>query len=81
MAHYTPAAPLKSAPSSTAASQLLPAVLRESDAARYIGLSRAYLRKSRLINQGPNFVRVRRAVMYRVADLDRFLEKHVVKVA
>jgi hypothetical protein len=56
-----------------------PAVLREPDAARYICLSRAFLKKSRLIGDGPDFVRLNRTIVYRLVDLDRWLESHVVR--
>jgi predicted DNA-binding transcriptional regulator AlpA len=54
--------------------------LREPDAAAYIGLSRAFLRAARLGRgtPGPAYVRIGRAVRYRVRDLDAFLEQHVV---
>ena len=60
-------------------SPLAPAVLRERDAALYIGLSRAYLKKARIFGKGPAFVRLQRTISYRVADLDRWLESHVVR--
>jgi hypothetical protein len=47
----------------------IPAVaLREPDAARYIGLSRPYLRRARRFGNGPAFVRVNRAIRYRIAQ-------------
>ena len=51
----------------------------EPDAARYIGLSRAYLRQARQRGGGPAYVRIGRAVRYRVNDLDAFLEAHRVE--
>jgi hypothetical protein len=57
---------------------LTPAVLRERDAAAYIGMSQAYLRKARLFGRGPAFVRVKRTVRYPVRELDRFLDSHLV---
>ena len=81
MAHRHTPAPTHPAASLNEAGAVLPAVLREADAARYIGLSQAYLRKSRLFGRGPAFVRLRRTVMYRVRDLDQFLESHLVNVA
>jgi hypothetical protein len=66
-------------PPTPSSNSLAPAVLREQDAARYIGLSRAYLKKARLFGRGPNFVRIQRAIAYRVVDLDRWLESHVVR--
>jgi hypothetical protein len=55
-----------------------PAAVREPDAAHYIGRSRAYLKKARLVGGGPAFVRVNRAISYRIADLDRWLGAHVI---
>ena len=54
--------------------------LKDPDAAAYIGLSTAYLKKGRLRGRGPDFVRVGRSVRYRTIDLDRWLEAHLVKV-
>jgi hypothetical protein len=50
--------------------------LREADAARYIALSPAFLRKARATNRGPAFVRVGRAVVHRITDLDQWLDRH-----
>lgn len=58
---------------------ITPAALREPDAARYIGRSRAFLKKSRLFGYGPAFVRVRRSITYRVCDLDSWLESHIIR--
>lgn len=58
-----------------------PAVLREQEAAFYIGRSRAYLKKSRVVGVGPAFVRVWRSITYRVRDLDAWLDDHVVRPA
>ena len=60
--------------------QVVPAAVREPDAARYIGRSRAFLKKTRLVGGGPAFVRVRRSITYRLADLDRWLDQHVVRL-
>ena len=54
-------------------------VLNEKDAARYICMSRPYLRKCRCEGNvgnrtpGPPYVKLGRAVRYRVADLDEWL--------
>jgi len=64
---------------------LSPAVLDEKDAATYIGMSPAFLRRARMVGRtksgstGPAFVRVPggRAVRYRVADLDAWLASNV----
>ncbi len=51
----------------------------ERDASRLIGLSTSYLRQARMRNVGPAYVRIGRAVRYRVADLERFLDEHRVE--
>lgn len=51
--------------------------LTERDAASYIGMSIWYLRTARRENRGPAFVQLGRAVRYRVADLDRWMDRHV----
>jgi hypothetical protein len=69
--------------SSQSSPNIPPATLTERDAARYIGLSRAYLRQSRmrLPRRGidaPPYLRVGRAIRYLRGDLDRWLEAHRV---
>lgn len=51
----------------------------ERDAAQFIGFSPSYLRQARMRNTGPAYVRVGRAVRYRVEDLSRFLDEHRVE--
>ena len=53
--------------------------IQEPDAARYIGLSRAYLRQARAKNRGPAYIRFGRAIRYRIADLDTYLAAHRVE--
>jgi excisionase family DNA binding protein len=53
--------------------------IQEPDAAQYVGLSRAYLRQARAQGHGPVFIRFGRAVRYRTADLDSWLEAHRVE--
>jgi hypothetical protein len=59
--------------------------LNEPDAARYIGLSRSFLRHSRMDGTrghrtpGPAFVKVGRKVLYRIEDLDAWLLAHRVE--
>jgi hypothetical protein len=55
-----------------------PLILRERDAGHYLGLSQAFLRRARATGRGPAFVRVRRTVLYRLADLDAWLARHLV---
>jgi hypothetical protein len=54
-------------------------ITNEKDASVYIGMSVSFLRKSRMENPnpGPPFLRLGRAIRYRVADLDRWLEKRL----
>jgi hypothetical protein len=55
--------------------------VNEDTAARYIDVSIHYLRASRLDPprcDGPPFVRLGRAIRYRLVDLDRFLAARVV---
>lgn len=59
---------------------LAPGALRERHAARYIDRSPAYLKKGRMLGYGPPFVRIGRSVLYRLADLDAWLARHVVRL-
>jgi excisionase family DNA binding protein len=55
--------------------------LTEADAARYVNLSRSTLKASRLARprcDGLPFVRLGRAVRYRVADLNAWLDARCV---
>ena len=56
----------------------LPAPIREPDAARYIGMSVAYLRQSRRLGRGPAHFRIGRAVRYHMEDLNVWLAAHRV---
>jgi hypothetical protein len=56
--------------------------LRERDAAKYIGLSVGFLRASRIGRcEGPAYVRAGRAVLYRIADLDEWLQRNTLRTA
>ncbi len=54
----------------------------ESEAAPYIGMSRSFLRISRMDGNrtgrtpGPPFIKIGRSVRYLVSDLDHFLEEN-----
>jgi predicted DNA-binding transcriptional regulator AlpA len=52
------------------------AALSEQEAARYLGMSHSWLRHARLRQpeSAPRHVRIGRAVRYRIADLDAYLE-------
>lgn len=65
--------------SDVAAVDVTPApTVHEPDAARYIGLSRAFLRQGRAHGRGPAYIKCGRAIRYRIADLDAWLEAHRV---
>jgi predicted DNA-binding transcriptional regulator AlpA len=52
--------------------------MRSAAAAQYLGIAQSTLNKSRLTGNGPSFVKIgRRSVVYRKADLDKFLEARV----
>lgn len=51
-------------------------ILRTSQAAEYVGLSRSTLEKMRPLGRGPRFVRLgSRAVGYDIGDLDAWLDR------
>ena len=57
-------------------------ILREPEAAKYLALSRSYLRQARMASSrvdGPPFVRFGRAVGYRRADLDVWVARHLAE--
>ena len=56
-----------------------PASLNDVDAAAYTGFSPWYLREARLQGRGPSYIRIGRTIRYRIADLDEWLAKHVVR--
>lgn len=48
-------------------------LLHETEAARHIGMSVAFLRQARVRAKGPAYFRIGRSVRYRVSDLDAWL--------
>jgi len=52
--------------------------IKDPDAAKYTGLSEIYLRTLRMKGGGPDYLKVGRAVLYDVRDLDRWLESKKV---
>jgi len=58
------------------------ALLREEDAARYICMSRSFLRQSRMTGvlkrgtPGPPYIRIGRCIRYQVKDLDSWIARH-----
>ena len=54
------------------------ALLTSRQAAEYLGLTKRFLERRRLVRQGPPFVRIsKRCVRYRRSDLDEWIQKHV----
>ncbi len=58
-----------------------PAVLNTPDAARYVGMSAAWLKWKRGVGGGPAYCRIGSRILYRVADLDAYLLAHRREVA
>jgi hypothetical protein len=60
-------------------------VLTEIDAAKYIGMSRSFLRQDRMNGfrerrtRGPVFIRIGRQIRYHLDDLDAWLDEHRVR--
>lgn len=53
-------------------------LINEHEAARRLGLSVATLRRRRLLQQAPTFIKLGSRVLYRVEDLDNFVESSAV---
>ena len=47
-------------------------------AARYMGMSKSTLEKLRVFGGGPNFLKLRHLVRYRVQDLDEWMNARLV---
>jgi len=54
-------------------------VVRERVAAKMIGVSTSALRRWRAERRGPRFIRLERAIGYRLADIEEFLDQHTVR--
>ena len=54
-------------------------VVREPAAAKTLGVSKAALRRWRREGRGPSFIRLQRAIGYRVSDLEKFLLENTVE--
>lgn len=71
-------------PETDAAPVITSAVLTEKDAAKYIGMSVAFLRADRMNGPlpnrtpGPPFLKIGRSIRYRVTDLDDWLQDVLV---
>lgn len=64
------------------ASTIMPVVLSTIDAATYLGLSPKTLENWRTLHYGPRYARLggdgRPRIVYRISDLDRWLEDQTV---
>jgi hypothetical protein len=52
-------------------------LLDEKQAAKYLNCSIAFLRRFRLLRQGPLFVKLGRLVRYRLADLEMYIVSNI----
>ena len=57
----------------------LPKVVSAQVAARFVGLSESTLAKLRLNGNGPAYCKLGRRVVYRLADLDEWLQSRVAR--
>lgn len=48
-------------------------LLNQSEVAKYLGLSKAWLERARWAGNGPRFIKFGRAVRYKAADLEKYL--------
>jgi hypothetical protein len=53
-------------------------LLRESDAAERLGVTKRFLQSRRAADLPPAFIRCGRAIRYHPADLERFIEENRV---
>ena len=53
--------------------------LNTVDAAHYIGVSEALLRKMRSDGNGPNFAKINTKIVYPIPELKNFLNKNLIK--
>ena len=66
----------------TSGQTIRPNLLSEADTARYIGMSRAFLRKSRTDGTrrdhtpGPPYIRIGRTIRYDLEDLNQWIAAH-----
>lgn len=60
---------------------LTPAVARQQDAAAYLGLTTLTLKNMRRLGEGPAYIRRGPVVLYRIVDLDTWLESQIVDPA
>ena len=55
-----------------------PGFLTAADAAKMLGMSAAWLKRSRHDGTGPNFYKANRTVLYRIDDICAFIEANMV---
>ena len=66
-------------PNNSVPAPALPKVITARAAARFVGLSESTLAKLRLNGNGPVYCKLGRRVVYRPADLDRWLESRTAR--
>ena len=52
-------------------------LLRENEAAKYLGMSISWMQRSRWDGSGPPFIKINHAVRYRQSDLEDWVEKRI----
>lgn len=57
--------------------QSISPVVNTLDASKYLGLSTSTLTKMRVTGAGPKFIKLSSRVLYRIADLDLWINEHV----
>lgn len=51
--------------------------LNTADAAAYMGVSQDFLKRARITGKGPVYAKIGKKVIYRLRDLDAFVEKNI----
>ena len=52
-------------------------LMRENEAAKYLGMSLSWMQRSRWDGSGPPFVKLNHAVRYRQSDLETWIEERL----
>lgn len=65
---------LSPTPREPAARAAAPLLLKQREAAAYLGVSSSFLEKRRVYGGGPRFAKIGRRVAYRQVDLDAWVE-------
>ena len=71
--------PSSELPAAPIVAKKLPNVVTSRAAAQYVGLSQSTLAKLRLNGNGPTYCKLGRRVVYRVADLDLWLQSRTAR--